>query len=418
VLYPSPLISRDRFYNYYDEGLKFIEKGDWLRAITAFQSTISLEFEDTKRKRTYGTRFIQYYPHREMGIAYYNLGEYDNARKELELSMAYKTTKRAEEYLEKMGVLAEAPIPEERVTSEELKRIAEEKERIRAEEERLAKERERLALEEVRRREEDLKRQKALLEEERRRAEEKKKKIILAGALAYDPSKVTQVGSRLSIAVLPFEIKGMAVHIGETVTEKMITQLVNLRRFKVIERQAMDNIMKEQALTMTGMVDEKAAVRVGRIVGADVIVLGSVNVLPGFGKVNARLIDTETSETIVAKEAQTRDPNIENIEKLVEDLSIMIYNDLPIVEGYIVNVEPDLIYLDIGSEVGVRKGTKCVAFSEGAEIVHPITGEVLGKKVIKLGELVVIQVQEKLAMAKFAEDEKGTVKLGDKVVVK
>jgi len=418
LLCPSLLFSQDKFYNYYDSGLKYINKGDWLRAIASFESAISLEFEDTKRKRTYGTRFIQYYPHRELGISYYNLGEYGNARKELELSIAYQKTKRAEEFLTKMKGLGEGPGSEDIAALEELKRIEEEKEKIKAEEERLAKERERIAKKEAKKREEELKRQKKLLEEERRRVEAKKVKSIPPGMLAYDPSKVTQVGSRLSIAVLPFSSTEETQELIETVTEKLITQLVNFRRFMVIERQAMEAIMKEQALSMSGLVDEKFATRAGKIVGADVIVIGSINVLPTFSKVNARLIDTETSETIVAKEALSQETNIESIEDIVEKLSIMIYNDLPIVEGYIVSVEPETIYLDIGSEVGVRKGTKCVAFSEGAEIVHPITGEVLGKKVVKLGELVVIQVQDKLAMARFVEDEEGTVKLGDKVVVK
>ena len=66
---------------------------------------------------------------------------------------------------------------------------------------------------------------------------------------------------------------------------------------------------------------------------------------------------------------------------------------------------------------GIRKGSKFVAFREGNQIVHPATGEILGIKRTKLGELVAIQVQEKMTIAKVVEDE-GSLEIGDKIVVK
>jgi hypothetical protein len=95
----------------------------------------------------------------------------------------------------------------------------------------------------------------------------------------------------------------------------------------------------------------------------------------------------------------------------------MIYNELPIVEGFIVSAEKDGFYIDIGSLKGIRKGSKCVAFRDGENILHPTTGEVLGKRVTKLGELVVVQVQAKLAQVRVVEKEQD-IKIGDKVVVK
>jgi len=412
----SPLCAIEKFYNYYDNGLEFMEKRDWLRAIEEFKSASSLEFKDTKKKRTYGTRFIKYFPHREMGIAYYNLGEFENAKKELELSMAYKKSKLAEEYLQKLGeggipIISLIDLEKERLELERQQKLIEE-------EKKLAKEKK--AKEELEKREIDL--EKHRKEIERKKLEEEKKRalkssIILAEKLNYDTSSIPQVGSRLSVAVLPFEFKGEAEDIELTATEKLITQLVNLRRFKVIERGAMDKIMEEQAFGISGMVDEETAVEVGKLAGADVIILASIYIVPDFGKVSARGINTETSEAIVAKEVQTNNPDLKGIEELIENLAIMIYNDLPIVEGLIVQEDEENIYIDIGSNAGVRKGTKCVIFREGKEIIHPVTKEIIGKKVTKLGELVITHVQEKMSIAKVVEKE-GTIEVGDKVVVK
>lgn len=406
------LSSQTRFYNYYDEGLQYIEKGDWVRAIGEFKSAASLEFEDAKRKRTYGTRFIEYYPHREIGIAHYMLGEFTDAKKELELSLAYAKSDRAQEYLDRVlkGIspadLAEAKRQEEA-----------ERQRKLAEEERAKQERE--ALEKKNR---ELAEQQKLADESKRREEDKKavegkNSRLPVGALTYDPSRVTQVGSRLAIAVLPFEAKGDAQKLDVSVTDKLVTQLVNLRRFKVMERTALEKVLKEQKLQVSGIVDEKTAVNVGKIAGADAIVIGDVNVVGGVAKVSARVIDTETSETIVAKEEQSQGTDVGDIERTVDRVAIDIYNELPIVEGYVVNKDQNLYYIDIGNEKGIRKGSKCVVFREGEKIRHPITGEILGSKVTKLGELVVVQVQPKLAAAKVVESE-GDIEVGDKVVVK
>ena len=432
MLATSFLHGLEKFYQYYDKGLEYMEKGDWLRAIEEFKSAASLEFEDAKKMRTYGTRFIKYFPHREMGIAYYQLGELDKAKEELELSIAYKKSNEAEEYLE-MVLLGIPPGQDIALQEEIIEEVIEEKP------EEVLEEKPKVVVEEPRKNEEIekvpgpvaivdkdviakspvIKRTAipSLKKDEERVTLEPPRDKVPIGALTYDPSKVTQVGSRLSIAVMPFETKGQAQQFEFTLMEKLITQLVNLRRFWVIERGAMDQVMNEQALGMSGMVDEETAVEVGKLAGADVIVVGSINIAEGFGKVSARGIDTETAETIVAKESQTGEPSMSNLESLVENVAILIYNALPLVEGYIVNTDDNVIYLDIGSNVGIRKGTKCVAFREGDEIIHPITKEVLGTKVTMLGELIVTQVQEKLSVAKVLAKE-GTIKIGDKVVIK
>jgi TolB-like protein len=418
MLVPFLLSSQTRFYNYYDDGLQYMEKQDWNRALGEFKSCASLEFEDAKRKRTYGTRFIEYCPHREMGIAYYFLGEFQNARQELELSLAYVETDRATEFLDQVrkGV-SPAQLADDtrrRGEAEKQRKLEEENRLKREQEERDRKEQDRLALEKKNRD----------LEEARRKADEEQKNTIDArnsrlpvGALTYDPSRVTQVGERLAIAVLPFDNKGEAQKLTLSVTDRLVTQLVNLRRFKVMERAALEKVLKEQKLQTSGIVDEKTAVNVGKIAGADAIIIGDVNIVGGITMVSARVIDTETSETIVAKEEQSGGTSTEDVEKTIERVAILIYNELPLVEGYVVSKDQDLVTIDIGSEKGIRMGSKCVAFSEGEKIRHPVTGEILQSKVTKLGELVVVQVQNRMSTTKIVHPEHD-IKVGDKVVVK
>ena len=217
---------------------------------------------------------------------------------------------------------------------------------------------------------------------------------------------------------MPVQVVGGDNSTGLHVLEKMITQLVNLRRFRVLERSQLEKIMGEQSLSLSGMMDEAVALEVGKLAAADAIILTSLTINPGYAKVITRVIETETGVTVVAQDVESNNTDLHSIDKAVENLAVKIYNIMPLVEGYIVNIEGDEVYLDLGILLGIRKGSKIVAFREGKAIIHPVTGEELGKKVTMLGELIVEQVQEKMSVAVWVGETKQTVNIGDKVVVK
>jgi TolB-like protein len=386
----SLVYSQNKFYNYYENGVEYMEKQDWQRAISEFKSAISLEFEDIHRKRTYGTKFIQYYPHREMAVAHYMLGEMETAKKELELSLAYRSSDRAEEYYKKItGGIAPPKIIAEKVELPQKKKVH------------------------------ALPQQTPAVAEPRNESPEPLpvKSNIIVVTRKYDPNASPQVGSRLAVAVLPFDAIGDAEQFKEAITNEMINELVNLRRFKVIERSAIDKIVAEQKMQASGFVDDRTAVKLGKIAGADALVVGVVTRNGNHIKISARLVDVETAETLIAQDASTFDLDPESIDRTVTNVATLLYNELPIIEGDIIKVDSEELFIDIGSISGLRKGTKCVVFREGESIKHPISGEILGKKVTRLGEIIVIQVQDKFATVKPIETEQD-IKVGDKVIIK
>ena len=371
-----PASSQTKFHNYYDTGLEYIEKQDWLRAVEELRSAASLEYEDAHMKRIYGTRFIEYFPHRELGVAYYHLKEFETARKELELSIAYASTDRAEEYLN----LAKNRVPPGRAAQPGTP---------------------------------------VKDAETRQPVTEPAGGILPAGALTYDPAKVRQVGGRLTLAVLPFQGKGESQGYVAAATDRMVTQLVSLRRFKVIERAKLDEVLQEQKLQVSGVVDDRTAVDVGRVAGADAIVVGSVAVIGQTTTVSTRVIDTQSSEVIVARNARAERTTLEDVEKLVESVAIMIYNELPLVQGSVINTEGNVLYIDIGSEKRIRRGSRCVAYREVGDLLDPTTGALIDKKVKLLGEVQVEEVLERASKVGLVKKESGEdIKVGDKIVVK
>ncbi len=424
-----------QFYNYYEQGLEYMKRGDWDRAIEEFKAAISLEFKDRPNVRTYGMHFIDYFPHREMGICYYNLGDTDNATKHLQLSQAFSPNKRTQEYLAKLG-RGEAPAPQipAGISKEEQERLAREKAQIEMEKKRLA---DQMAALEIKKKAQDEEAARKAAEEERRLAAERerlakleqerlaKEREMLAkgqlptGALTYDATRVTQVGTRLSLAVLPFENRGGSPEVTNMVQDNMITTLYSLKRFKILERSKIDEIVKEQKLGMTGFIDPTKAVKVGKVAGVDAILTGSISSTASGVAITARLIDTETGTVITAKDAYSDQASLQNIKGMSQDIAIQIYNDVPLVEGYVIKVDPTQVILDVGTNKGMRKGMKMVIYQEGEAIVHPATGEILGKTVTKLGEALLLEVQEKMAEATIVEKEPGkTLAVGNKVVAK
>jgi hypothetical protein len=166
--------SQNKFYNYYTSGLEYMDKKDWVQAISELKSAASLEFEDAKHKRTYGTHFIEYFLHREMGIAYYNLNEVDNAKSELGLSYSYVQSDRAAEFLNKI----EPNLADKILKSFEVRKnaisgnLASDEKKQKEEEDRVAAERIKSAQEELERIR-TANRQKALAEHQKKAEDER-----------------------------------------------------------------------------------------------------------------------------------------------------------------------------------------------------------------------------------------------------
>lgn len=90
---------RERWWNFYERGCSFLEGGYYAEAIADFKEALKQSTRDQRRARTYGMHVIEFFPHRELGVAYYHLGNYRAAEKELEISLSAVDTGRAKYYL-------------------------------------------------------------------------------------------------------------------------------------------------------------------------------------------------------------------------------------------------------------------------------------------------------------------------------
>ena len=91
---------RGRWWNYYERGVSYADGHFWMEAETDLREALGQRSEDQRRARTYGMHFIDYFPHRELGVVLYHEGRYEEAVSELEGSLQTEKSAKAEFYLD------------------------------------------------------------------------------------------------------------------------------------------------------------------------------------------------------------------------------------------------------------------------------------------------------------------------------
>ena len=90
-----------RWYHFYERGLSFSEGNCWRKAERDLREALKQRDDgDRKRARTYGMHFIDYFPHRDLGIVLFHRKQYADAIRELEVSLNATVTAKAEFYLD------------------------------------------------------------------------------------------------------------------------------------------------------------------------------------------------------------------------------------------------------------------------------------------------------------------------------
>jgi len=124
------------------------------------------------------------------------------------------------------------------------------------------------------------------------------------------------------IAAFPFDdanARTEQTKLGQTLTEMLITALIQDDKFSVMERVQLEKILQEQSLGQTGTIDAETAVEVGKLSGLEAVVVGSISQLKTAIEADARLIEVETGKALTA--ASGRVNSIDDIRDLANKLS-------------------------------------------------------------------------------------------------
>lgn len=119
---------------------------------------------------------------------------------------------------------------------------------------------------------------------------------LLAWTMLACPGQA-HAAAEIAVVVLDFEVsqaKGLDNNAGVMIAALLSARLSGVDGIGLVDRAALDQTMEEQALSLAGMVDAQTATRVGRLVGAHVLVTGRAFTISSKLIVTARLTATET----------------------------------------------------------------------------------------------------------------------------
>ena len=221
---------------------------------------------------------------------------------------------------------------------------------------------------------------------------------------------------------------------GTGIADMLATALVKSGKFIVIERKDLDKVLEEQRLGASGVITAETAPAMGKVLGVDMIVVGSVSELGtkksdigggtslfGVGLsskgaravVDIRLVNTTTGEIMAAESEEGTESSL-GFSGRYEDINFSDMNawddtDLGkaareaingcvelITEnmasipwsGRIIKVNPDgSILMKPGSEGNVNVGDEFEVFQAGEEIKDPDTGLSMGSEETKVARV-------------------------------
>jgi len=269
----------------------------------------------------------------------------------------------------------------------------------------------------------------------------------------FTASPLLAQGAKPRVAILEF--KNKASHYtwswyeaGRQAQDMLVTELVKSGKYRVIEREQLQAIMQEKHLSLSGDIDPKTAIQFGKMLGVEYLIAGAVTELGvtdrnasvpgGFlrglpsvsvrsqkmeAALDARAFSTSTGEIVWADTAkdETSDSSVyvagagggandrNKVDKLmrpvVQKLAASLAKaslsssglggagDASGVVGKIAKADGGTLYVNAGSEAGVKEGDEFAVYRVGEQIKDPDTGEVLGANEMKVGRVKITSVK-------------------------
>jgi TolB-like protein len=139
--------------------------------------------------------------------------------------------------------------------------------------------------------------------------------------------------SQRTVAVLYLENNSVADRasldpLEKGLTDMLITELSKIEGLKVVERARLQALVDELHLGLSGMVDSATAQQIGKLLGAQTLVMGGfVKGFDGKLRIDVRLVDVETGRTLTTDE-ETDKPK--HLFKMIKRMSKAIAEDLEV----------------------------------------------------------------------------------------
>lgn len=152
-----------------------------------------------------------------------------------------------------------------------------------------------------------------------------KSKILVISCLVFLFSLQVlsaQVGDKITLAVMDFKNNTTVIRydrLQRSIADMLKTELSRYQEITVLEREKIENILAEYALAQAGVIENKHAMEVGRLAGAEYIITGEINKTSGLLRLDVHLIKVVTGQILGEKVSGESEKNLEQMVKLLAD---------------------------------------------------------------------------------------------------
>jgi len=115
-------------------------------------------------------------------------------------------------------------------------------------------------------------------------------------SLLLSPSLL--LSQRIPVAVLDFDAFGISKVEAAALSNRLRNELFNLGKFSVVERGMMDDVLREQDFQQSGCTSNECLVEVGMLLGAELMIGGSISKVGETFTVSARLVDVASGKLL------------------------------------------------------------------------------------------------------------------------
>src|SRR2546430_11857637 len=164
-----------------------------------------------------------------------------------------------------------------------------------------------------------------------------------------------------------------------------------------------------RSLSKTELVNQATAIRVGRLVAAEAIMVGTVNETATSAEAWVHLINTETSTVLASKDIFDPAKVSGSARERMRELATKIRQDYPLVAGRVVSVVNRRVAVAFGIQKRVRVDMRVIVYSEGAPLIDPQTKVILDRNIEPLGEGLLNEVRPQLSFAILRSEDLGKV---------
>lgn len=234
--------------------------------------------------------------------------------------------------------------------------------------------------------------------------------------------------------------------------DALVTSLVQAGRFDVVERERLDLVMSEQNLHQRGLVDPATAARVGKILGAQLVVFGlvtgaseqkidkfSYDLIRVEVSMDVRAVDVSTGRVAISETAKgsaeariitsadgtiisgptNYDPLYHEASRSALDRSAALVSGAVPLVGFVVAMENRNVTLDLGESRGVKSGDTFIVFRRGEPVLHPVSHERIGWNKTLLAAVQVTDTENDLSHGRILNTAPGAeLKPGDLVILR